>query len=794
MKSFLRFLSNHKMYTVAEIIGLSVALAFFILVSSFVLEDNKCDRNTKNADRLFLLYENDNPNVFGVSTDESVRNGILQVNSVESIIPVLKSDGNLGMMFAQSGNGQKDAITSLLVGRDYLNAFGVNLIAGDSDCALESADNIIISEEYAKKKFGDTDPLGMEMEIFEGETENSMFSISKTYWISGIYSAPEKSVIPVTDVIFRYEDYADRIFEKFSIGIPEFVFILLKEGADLKQAEKDFANLELTCNRFGCQSVGPFHLEPLKGLNHKLSSEEIKPFFDNLSDYGTFKIFLMACFVILIFAILNYVMLSIAFSRFRLREMATRRVLGTQETGVAFKCFAESFLLLGVSFILGALIVFLLRPLVSNLLELEFKPLSSIGDWGQLAVIFVAIGIIAGLPTSMAVIRYQPVGVIKGEVRMNDKMIFGKVIVALQGFVCTAIVAFSACLFLQTGKMIHSPRGYEPENNIFVEMKRLDIYNEHPVLKEELESLPCVESVGQAISSPAARYGGIYMTMAKGTPQYTSANTFTLYGLDCSENVIDMLGIKVLEDFHKDSEGMTKLYVCKSSWDRFVAETDSLPVFFNGRQVAAVGIIDDIILGDVNNSLSDGIMGLICVADIDMYFNFIKVKGDERDALRNIKKLYEDKGNLEAVSIQTLNQQIEEHYRKERKYQGIMLVFALLSMLLACLGLVALSSYWAQIQTKDTAIRKIFGSSRKDIFINTVRSFTVPVIIGAIAAVPLAYNIVARWIEQYAVRIDNTAWIYIAAVAFVLLLVISAITIASVTLMNTNPAGVLKKE
>lgn len=111
-----------------------------------------------------------------------------------------------------------------------------------------------------------------------------------------------------------------------------------------------------------------------------------------------------------------------------------------------------------------------------------------------------------------------------------------------------------------------------------------------------------------------------------------------------------------------------------------------------------------------------------------------------------------------------------------------------------CLGLVALSSYWAQIQTKDTAILKIFGSSRKDVFKNTVRSFSVPVVIGAIAAVPLAYGIVARCIEQYAVRIDNSAWIYIAAVAFVFLHVISAITIAAANLIDTNSAEVLKKE
>lgn len=792
MRSFFRFLSNHKVYSVAEICGLSIALAFVILVSSFVLEDNKCDRKTRNADRLFLLYEEDRPNVFAVATDESVRNGILQLNSVESLIPVLKSEGNIGNMYAESGSGQKGIITALLTGQDFFNAFGVSLIEGDPDSALGSTDNIVVSEDYAKRIFGEADPVGMELDISEGEGPNSMFNISKTYRISGVFTPSGKSVIPVTDVIFRYEDYADRIFRKFSIGIPEYVFILLKEGADLKQAETDFANLKLPSTRFGDGTVGPFHLEPLRGLNHRLSSENAGPYFDNLSDYGTFRIFLLACIVILVFAILNYIMLSVAFSRFRLREMATRRLLGTQGTGVAWKCYAESFLLLGISFVLGVLIAMSLRQPVSDLLELEFKPLSSVGDWMLLALLFAAIGIIAGLPTSLAVLRYQPVGVIKGEVRKDDKMIFGKAIVALQGFVCTAIVAFSACLFLQTDKMIYFPRGYEPENNIFVDMQKLDIYNENPATREELESLPFVEAVGQTSSSPA--YGATFMSMTKGTPGYTRDNYFTLSGLHGSEEVFDMLGIKVLEDFHTDSEGMNRLYVCKSSWDRFTAMTDSLPVFYANRQVVVSGVIDDTIYGDVNKSSSDNIMGFLCDTGMNMHYNLIKVKGNETEGLRNLKKFYADKGILDAVSIQTLNQQIEEHYRKERKYQGIMIVFALLSILLTCLGLVALSSYWAQVQTRNTAIQKIFGCSRKDVFSNTVRSFIVPVLIGAAAAVPLAFHIAGRWLEQYAVRIGNSAWIYIAAATFVLLLVISAITISAVDLMNTNPAEVLKKE
>ena len=799
MKSFLRFLSNHKMYTVAEICGFSVAIAFVILVGSFILEDNKCDQKTKNADRLFLLYENESPVISGVVTDENVRNGILQINSVERLIPILKTEGMIGSMFAESGNGHKDIINALAVGQDYFKVFGVDLIAGEADSVLESKDNIVVSDEYARRIFGDRDPLGMELEISEGtSTVYSKLEILKTYRISGVYTAPEKTVIPVTDVIFRYDDYADRLYKEYSLGIPEFVFILLKEGFDIKQAETDFANLQLTSTRFNKETKGPFRLEPLRGLNHKLSSESEKKFFANLSDYRTFRIFLLACLVILIFAILNYIMLSVAFSRFRLREMATRRLLGTQEAGVVGRCFAESFLLLGFSFTLGVLIALLLRQPVSNLLELGFKPLSSSGDWMLLVVLFTITGIFAGLPTSLSVLRYQPVGVIKGEVRKNDKMILGKTIVAMQGFVCTAIAAFSACLFLQTNRMINFPRGYEPENNIFVEMRNWDIYKENPVLKEELESLPCVESVSKTTSSPASKYAVHFMSMTKGTPQYTRNNFLTISGIDCSEEVLDMLGIKVLEDFHEDSDEMDKLYVFKSSWDRFEAETDSLPIYFGGRQVVVAGIIDDIVFGDVNNSSpgrTGDFNGFLCeVAPGLLYYNFIKVKGNEMEALRDIKKLYADKGVLEAVSIQTLNQQIEEHYKKERKYQGIMLVFALLSMLLTGLGLIVLSSYWAQIQTRDTAIQKIFGCSRKDVFSSTVRSFCIPVLIGAIVAVPFALRFAGHWLEQYVVRINNSIWIYLFSVAVVLLVVIASVSVQAVRLMNTNPAEVLKKE
>lgn len=800
MKSFFRFLSKHKLYALAEVIGLGVALAFVILVGSFVMEDNRCDRYTSKNSRLFMLWygdqESPNNKLFYTMGDDAVLNAIMQVNSVEKIVAVVKTSGTIGPMTAETESGKKEEIQALLVSRDFYDVFPSITLQGSFKPLVENTNNVMISEDFATRVFGDENPVGESLVVSEG-LSGTDYSISKTYQICGVFRKPGKTVIPYTDIIFRNEDYSSRL-ENLGIGIGHYKFVLMKEGFDLKQAQADFSNPSFQA------SIGNFRLEPFRKLHHSLYGDYESQQFDNLSDYGTFRIFLLTCVILLIFAVLNYIMLTIAFSRFRLKEMATRRLLGTTQEGVTARCFAESYLLLGLSFVVGTALALASCQTVSDLLDLEFKPMSTVNDWLLMLASFVAIGFVAGIAPSFASSRHRPIAVIKGETRKNDKAFFGKVVIALQGFVCSAIIAVCTVVFLQTEKMIHAPRGYKTDGVVVA--KRVIPYHadaEPQVYLNEIESLPGVESVGYALSDPAAGIAMFALVKGSGSKDFGSYgdkfipfrdDVFSVTGMRSTQAVFDMLGIKILETFHGKDEGNLRLYVQKSSWESFLSATESLPVSdYDGRQFVVAGIIDDITYGDVNEKTqSDYIMGYMVEDDLNHGEMIIKVQGNEKEAIGHIRQLFEDRGL--SVDISTLGQKVAEYYQKERKYFGILLVFGSLAILLTVLGIVALGSYWSLVRSKDTSVRRIFGCSRKSVFVDMVRSFTVPALIGSVVAVPFAYRYADHWLEQYLVRMDNSFFIYIFAVAVVMLAVVASISFYAVRLMNVSPTETLKNE
>ena len=146
------------------------------------------------------------------------------------------------------------------------------------------------------------------------------------------------------------------------------------------------------------------------------------------------------------------------------------------------------------------------------------------------------------------------------------------------------------------------------------------------------------------------------------------------------------------------------------------------------------------------------------------------------------------------MEIHVLKDRILMNYKDEHKMMRLVSVFSIICILLTALAIVALSGYYAQMRTHDTAVRKVFGISRVQVFRDTVWGFVWPVLIGAAFAIPVIWAYISRWLENYALRIDNSPVIYLGALAAVLLITTAAVTIQAIRLMRTNPAEALKKE
>ena len=172
-----------------------------------------------------------------------------------------------------------------------------------------------------------------------------------------------------------------------------------------------------------------------------------------------------------------------------------------------------------------------------------------------------------------------------------------------------------------------------------------------------------------------------------------------------------------------------------------------------------------------------------------------KVNVNEREGIEKIRKFYEVKGYGDLhIDIKSATGVLEEAYKEELNLRRLLILFTIVSIIITIIAITALSSYYAKINARTSAIRKVFGISRKEIFWNTVWGFTAPVLVASVVAVPAAYIYTEHWLKNYIVKIDNSPLIYICAVALVLLIVIAAVMLQALSLMHANPADALKKE
>ena len=309
---------------------------------------------------------------------------------------------------------------------------------------------------------------------------------------------------------------------------------------------------------------------------------------------------------------------------------------------------------------------------------------------------------------------------------------------------------------------------------------------------EELESLPFVEKVGATTSLPTS-------WIMTGLRDNTTGRYENVAFIDGNSSFFEMIGVEILEDY---GQGTTmsedgKWYICKSSKEGISQYmSDGMLNFFTPAPLG--GTISDIKIGRVKeNAYSRN--AFINVIDMPEWIQYAypvaKVNINEDKAKQEIYDFYRSKGyddNMFIVS--TLREIVEKEIKEEKNMLKLLSGFSLICILMTIMTIVGLSSYHAKTGEKDNAVRNVFGCSRKEIIRKITLDFTLPVVISAVVAIPIAYIVIDRWLEGYVIRTDNSPLIYIGAFAVVLAVTLSAVVLQALRMMRTNPAEALKKE
>ena len=769
MKSYLRFLGRNKLYTVIETAGLAVALAFVLILSSYIIDDLSTDRDIRHKDEILVCH-----NVGQLWSHSKLHETFEKIPEIESYCRF--TDEGIGIDIRKDDASYYQM--AMYVSENFFEFMGYSLIAGNASDVLKEKRSVVLSDTFAGKIFQDENPIGQQLAFVDKDSGNKPFL--NTLTVTGVFKKPAKTTVMKHDIILNIQE--NRYMNDAAESNSHANLIKVTEGTDLDSLSRKIYETAAENGYvwYAEKFAPPVMLTGFDRLDINMATSE-ETIFINLPDRKMARTLIIACLILLIFAILNYISLTVAFARFRTKEMATRALLGSDKASLTLRSLTESLLLTTTAFTMGAMLAMLIQKRASLLLARDITILSNPAEiaWG--AFIIVVLSALTSIIPAYISSGTKPVDVIKGNARHLDKSILGKLFIGFQAALCMACISVAMTLWMQTEKMIDTPLGYHTEDIVYVDGFPMNA-------DAELMALPFIKRIGHLSNLPIQGTGG-GRTIKLGDEKILISSIY------CDTTALSILGIDILESYKEVSPWDFLLTESTAVRLRNICSSKGIP----HEQIKSrySGVTSDIRFGNFSTSSEDftGIM----IADDIWYDPFVvEIIGDPYDAIRKIRECLEDieldRNYRFELKINTVQDLIKESYIKERNNFILIGIFSLLCIMLTAMAVLALSNHYAQMSAHDTAVRKVFGTSRRTVFWRTVLGFAAPVCAGALIATPITYYHIGRWLEAYTVRIPNSPIIYAAALAILLTVTVASVSAQALRLMRTNPADVLKKE
>ena len=775
MKSFWNFLKNNKLYGAINLVGLTVSMAFVLLLAVYVQRQLSTDSFQQNADRVFVIA-NENNLTMGYWLDKHLKNNFPEIEkgccvaNMSSASP-FHIDGEGGVVV----HGRMMSADST-----FFDIFSYELAAGSQADWHLSWDRCMISEEFANAHFGDKDPIGRQLFSEGGEANLTICGVLKDFG---------NSVLKTPDVLVRGE-----MMPKNNSAHDEYMsnagagtcFVMTYPGADLGAKKGELLNwLEenFWIYKSNCDQV---RLIPLRDLY----------FLDegNLDWNGTVQIgnrdfvnlLLAMSLLLLAFAVLNYINMTTALTGFRAKEMATRRLVGADKRGIFLKVIAESTIICGISMLLAILLAEALSPQASRLLEYQvsiFKAVTPVNVLLVLAFI-VVLGILAGIVPALLIQRAQPIEIVRGTLRLKTKTVYSKVIIVLQNVVAVVMLVSALTMGLQIRHLITADLGYNTKDILVIENDFGQSGQLRPLL-DRLRAETCVEEVGQGNGIPLEGTNNITMEVGTG-------NWVSFQQIQGDDQYFQILGLKEKQDNHQRAwwlnEYAFKLIGIEESETEYVTSTDgSFPiggVYYDFKVRPLESAQSAAMIYNWKESPDDNFPWVLVV----------KTNGDKNVARKKVEAIVDEVFPGRMFAGTYIEEMIEEGFKDESRVLDIVLIFTLLSILVSALGLFAMSSYYMQQEIRSVSVKKVFGADYSGVLKELVLSVMKMVGLAFVIGVPIAWFIMNRWLSGYGHRIVLHWWIFALAGLVVALIAIISVLYQSIKTAQTNPAEALKKE
>ncbi|MBR1570269.1 MAG: FtsX-like permease family protein [Bacteroidales bacterium] len=789
MKSYLKFLSRNKLYTAIEAVGLAVSLAFVILIGSYVVQQYEVAHESPQWKRTFVLGSNE---FLGLTYWDK--------EELEMNIPEVESATHIALLWQpviQNG-GEPIAASGFETDPDFFRVFPQYRLVEGSLEDFVGMDDILISESLARKTGVQ---IGQALKVDKEDRT-----------IKGIFADLDGAFFMPADIITNIKrTWAAEQSKAFNSIGNYTTWFSVRDDADINDVQAKVQallhkNYDPTWSADKVDKWRAYRMDEaffFTGSSNGLT---------RTGNAQMLRLLTVVVLLLLLSAVFNYVNLSLALTGKRAREMATRRLLGADKTGILWKYIGESVAFTAVCFAAALLLAYLLAPMVNDLVSSSDPDEVMLGFDSSVRLSFMltpgyilaylagilVLGVVNGLLPAFAASRYQPIDVIKGTLRRRNKMVLSKVFIVVQNVLSVFLIALALVMEVQMRHMLTRPTHAVIDNRYYMEYSAQDL-DHMKLFKDKVEQLPFVTEAGVGRGIP----GLINMTMGIKVDEEHHVDMPVIV---CDSTYFRLLGLEVEEDFGHPL--VHSLWMSRSAFNA-AAVSDTSTVFprrinMNGAQPEFIGgIVADFPSRPASESNQNPNGGVIVTRAEELRYSnclLIGTTGEDKSFEEQILRAYRE-FRLETSGVEDPAWRygfIRDINRKQlapvRRTLRLVELFAALAVLISLLGLLAMSTYFADENTKQIAVRKVFGSDVTQETWRTVRSYMFLVGGACLVGIPLAVWAARLYLERFAYRIEGYGWVFALAVVISFGIAFATVLWQTLKAARTNPATELKKE
>ena len=743
MNSFLKFLSRHRLFTFINIVGLCLSMAFLLLLGDLIYRQTTVENYQTRADRTFVLG-NEMCMMSNFRVGERLKDRFPEVEDWCSIA---------GYNMTFNIGGQKADTKVLVAGSNFFTFFDYRLLTGDRSKVLSAPNQIVVSKSFAQRYLPDENPIGKEMVLgddgtFLGETNNENGRV--TYTISGIMDDFDRSIIPDGyECIFNVENLRHFHYSAYNEQMNNasccILFLMGREGCDLRSkisAMRDY--LKTFFWIYQMEAAKELTLTPLSKLYYDAMECSLGPEDINHGSREMAHLYVVVALLVLVFAIFNYVNLSVSLTTERSKEMATRRLLGSSRLQVFAKLIGESIGFTAVAFLLAYLLALALQDKATEMADCRLDLLK---DTGIIAVIgFIAIialtGLLAGFVPASVLSGYQPIDIVRGTFRRRVRQRWSHVLMVLQAVFAIVMLTITLLLGSSIRERMNRPLGYDIENIL----KTWDVVNlnesQRQTFRSKLLALPEVEAVGFGYGTPLEGLENMTVSADDGTV----VSQRLLMGDSCFYNILNIHPEKTYTNNGVGVNHQLLRQFGKHDDERKIVTAD-------GKVNLEVGAVyPDMVYQNVMREDEHPTPFLIFSVDefhddTDDYVNrrygkprqgLVKYHGERKKVEDAIKQHISSVTGHEAEEVQSLSQRHQEWYEDYERFLSVLMVFTIVALLIAVLGLMAMNNYFVGQRRREIAIRRVFGAEISSITLRLLLTVVIQSIVAMVVAIPLS--------------------------------------------------------